>query len=155
MKKQGLVWMLGLWAAVAQAGDGLEAKDGWVRLVPPVSANSAAYFTLHNPSVRAVAIVAAESAVAQTVELHDVVHENGMMRMQKQDQVQIPAHASLAFQPGGQHVMLIGLKQPLQAGQAVSLTLRLADGAQLTVPLVVKADEGTADHGGHQHHAGH
>ncbi len=153
MKIETVLRVVVLWLVAGFAwADDMVVTDGWVRLVPPVSQNSAAYFTLQNSSDKAVDILSASSDVADVVELHNVIHANGVMSMQKQDKVTVPAQQKLAFKPGSYHVMLIGLKKPLQENQAVNLTLQLAGGATLTVPLTVKAEAGNQGHDMHQHH---
>ena len=158
MKMISLLRVMLLWAvATGVWAEGLAVTDGWVRLVPPVSENSAAYFTLHNKSDQPLEILSASSEVARVVELHNVIHEGGLMSMQKQDKVTVPAQKSLEFKPGSYHVMLIGLKQPLQENQAVTLTLHLAGGATTQVALTVKAEagkpaQGDADMHHHHHH---
>lgn len=143
-------------AAVAWAGSAVEVTDGWVRWVPPVSENSAAYFTLHNPTDKPLELVSASSDVARAVELHNVIKTGDLMSMQKQEKIGISAHQTLQFQPGSYHVMLIGLKKPLEENQSVSLTLHFADGATAPVPLTVRKDaggkSGTDEHQHHHHH---
>ena len=155
LKKMLSVVLLWTVAAIAWADSGMEVKDGWVRWVPPVSENSAAYFTLHNSSDHALDILSASSDVARAVELHNVIKTGDLMQMQMQmqDKVVVPAQQSLSFQPGSYHVMLIGLHKPLEENQPVSLTLHFADGKSLQVPLTVRKDAGSSAGGDeHQHH---
>ena len=148
-----VLWSLAGWG---WADTALEAKEGWVRWVPPVSQNSAAYFTLHNHGDKTATLVSASSDVAAAVEIHNVVKQGEVMSMQKQDKVEVGSHKSVQFQPGAYHVMLIGLKKPLLEREAVILTLHFADGASLNVPLTVSKDPGQsgndADHQHHHHH---
>lgn len=155
LKKILAVLSLWMFVAVAWADSAVEVKDGWVRWVPPVSENSAAYFTLHNTSDKALDILSVSSDVARAVELHNVIKTGDLMQMQKQDKVVVPAHQSLQFQPGSYHVMLIGLKKPLEENQSVSLTLHFADGTTAPVSLTVRKDAGGksgADEHQHHHH---
>jgi copper(I)-binding protein len=75
--------------------------------------------------------------VANVVELHTHIHDEGVMRMRKIEQIELPAGATTLLEPGGLHVMLIDLKQPLQDGSRIDLTLEYADGSmqQIEVPV--------------------
>lgn len=125
-------------ASWTQTPSPLSVEDGWVRLMPPVAPNSAAYFKLNNQGKSAVDLVAVESDVAGVLELHTIVEEGELRRMQQLQKVTVPAQGSVQFKPGSYHVMLIGLKQPLQENQMVPLTLRFASGESLAVELQVK-----------------
>ena len=154
MKRVLLATVLSVCAAWAQAESLLVVTDGWVRWVPPVTGNSAAYFTLQNKGKTAVDLVAAESAVAKAVELHTVVQEGELMQMKPLEKIAVPAGESVVFKPGSHHVMLIGLKEPLQENQKVALTLRFSNGESLPVDLVVK-NPVEQDHSGHHEHHHH
>lgn len=148
---------LGLLAGMAQAENLLSVSDGWVRWVPPVTGNSAAYFRLHNEGKKAVELVSVESPVAKAVEMHTTLDENGLSQMKLLGKIAIPAGDSVEFNPGGNHLMLIGLKAPLQEKQAVNFTLHFADGETLQMSLPVQnplADKQAAphDHSSHHHH---
>lgn len=142
-----LVLLVGGCASWTQTQSPLSVEDGWVRLMPPVAPNSAAYFTLKNQSKTAVDLVAVESDVAGVLELHTIVEEGGLRRMQQLQKVTVPAQGHIQFKPGSYHVMLIGLKQPLQENQKVPLTLRFASGESLTVEL--KVQEPASEQNGH------
>lgn len=133
------------------------AAPAWVRLPPPNLSVTAAYMTLSNSGDDDLAIVHAESPVAGTVELHEHRQDAaGVMRMRQVTALPLPAGGSLAMEPGGLHLMLIGLHQPLTEGESVPVTLHLADGRTLdTAAEVRRAPPAHADqqhHQGHQHH---
>lgn len=151
MKTIGLALVLSVMTGWVHADSKLSVEDGWVRWVPPVSGNSAAYFKLSNNGSTPVDLVAVESAVAKAVELHTVEKSGELMQMKQLDRITVLAGGSVIFQPGSYHVMLIGLKEPLQEKQNVAMTLRFSDGETLPVLLPVKQDgEGQNDH--HHHH---
>ena len=112
--------------------------DAYVRATPPGAMNSAAFMTLHNHSASEKALVSAETTAAKVVELHNHVNENGVMKMrQVAGGIKLPAHGMVTLQPGGLHVMLMGLVQDLKEGNAITLTLHFDDGSSqgLTVPV--------------------
>lgn len=152
MKRVSLALLLSVVAGFAQAESLLSVKAGWVRWVPPVSHNSAAYFTIENKGEKPVDLLAIDSAVAANVELHTVEKDGDVMAMKKLDKVTIPAGESVEFKPGGNHVMLIGLKQPLQKTQSVDMTLKFSNSESLSSSLpVTDGDEG-GEHHHHHHH---
>ncbi|MCP8689916.1 copper chaperone PCu(A)C [Marinobacterium sedimentorum] len=127
----------------------VQAQDGYVRAVPPGHSISAAYLTLRNNSTSAVQLDSARTDSAGTTELHQSRQQDGVMRMRAAQQVEIPAGAEYRLQPGGDHLMLIDLKQPLNAGDEVRLQLNFSDGQQLQLTLPVRSpmdamDEATA-----------
>ncbi len=136
----------GAGAVVAETG-GLAAVGPWVRAAivpegsdapdaPPV--NSAAYLVLRNAGEADDAIVAVETDVAETVELHTVTMAEGVMRMRQVESIPVPAAGEAVLEPGGYHVMLIGITRPLEEGDTVPLTLRLESGAvlELSAPVL-------------------
>lgn len=129
---------LALLSTAAFAGDAADITvDGaFVRLMPVSQTTTAAYLTINNAGA-AKKLVKADSNVANAVELHNHVHENGVMKMRQVKDIEVPAKGKATLQPGGLHIMLIGLKAPLQDGQKVPLTLTFDDGntKQLDVPV--------------------
>lgn len=125
------------------------------------AANGAVFLTLHNPNAEADRLTGASSAVAATVELHEsAIDENGVMRMNRLDGIDIPAGGNVTLAPGGYHIMLIGLNAPLQAGVPFDVTLDFEKAEDVTLSVNVVAPVAVApseeDHSGHDHsHEGH
>lgn len=113
-------------------------SEARVRLMPPGSPATGAFLTLTNTGDAPAAVVSAESTAAKTVELHTHVQEDGMMKMRQIPRIDVPAHGETVLQPGGLHVMLIGLTAPLHKGGTVPLTLVFEDGSRFdaTAPVV-------------------
>ncbi|MCP4596258.1 copper chaperone PCu(A)C [Neptuniibacter sp.] len=134
----------------------VSVEDAYARAVPPGQMITASFMTLKNTDDNEVALVAAESSAAKAVELHNHINQDGVMKMRKVEQINVPAAGSTVLKPGGLHVMLIGLHNDLTEGQEIDLTLKFSDGSTqtLTVP-VKKAMDGMKGHshgGGHHHH---
>ena len=124
------------------AGPGtITVGDAYARAVPPGQPNSAVFMTLTNPSDTPRALVSAQSPAAKTVELHTHVNEGGMMRMRRIERIEVPARGSVKLEPGGLHVMLIGLNDDLAPGSTVDLTLSFDDGNQVEVKAPVRTIE--------------
>ncbi|MES9991978.1 MAG: copper chaperone PCu(A)C [Candidatus Thiodiazotropha sp.] len=151
----GLLLMAICQAAVAgSVADGIMVDDPYVRAVPPGQPNSASFMVLHNKGDEGSALTAASSPAAEVVELHTHTMEDGMMRMRKVEKIDLPAGEAVSLQPGGLHVMLIGLKQQLAPDQNVPITLMFEDGSSVQVDapvrkLQMKMKQG--DHKGHMH----
>lgn len=109
-----------------------------VRLLPPGQPNTAAFMVLRNTGCRDLALIGAESAVSSAVELHDHEMVDGMMRMREVGQIDLPAGTRTALEPGGLHVMLIDLHEPLRAGQRVPITLVFDDAPRLELHAPVR-----------------
>jgi copper(I)-binding protein len=81
---------------------------------------------------------AAASPVAATVELHTHTNNNGVMEMRQVPQIDVPAKGRTELKPGGFHIMLIGLKQDMKAGEKAVLTLTFEDGSTTTVDAPIQ-----------------
>lgn len=139
--RPSLVALALLTALTASAGaqrSSVKAEDAWVRQPAPSRDVTAAYLVLVNDSDDAVRVVAGESTMAKTVELHEMAMDGSMMRMRQVKEIAVPPKSRVELKPGGLHVMLFGLKQPLKAGDLVPLTLTLADGNKLSFEATVR-----------------
>ena len=116
---------------------GVKVIDPNVRAVPPNAPASAAFMGLVAGS-DGVALVKAYSDVAKTVELHTHVHDNGVMRMRPVEKIPLQKGEEVRLQPGGYHIMLIGLKRPLKPGDNVEIELRFSDGSKQKISAPVR-----------------
>lgn len=121
-----------LWAAEVQV------TDPYARAVPTGQPNSAAFMQLENQSDEGVTLTGASSDVAEVVELHTHIQDQGVMRMRRIDGIELPPHQMVSLQPGGLHVMLIGLNRGLAEGEQISLTLSFSDGSEQSLSLPVR-----------------
>lgn len=124
--------------------------NGYVRAMPPSVPNSAAYFTLmnHGPSVN---LVGVDVAFANEAQLHTVLEENGIVKMRQVPTFELPQDGTLTLGESGEHVMLLGLNQPLVSGDSVELILKFDDGSKLPISLKV-SKQAIAKMDGHEHH---
>ena len=72
-------------------------------------------------------LTAVESPVAGSVEIHAMKLENDIMKMRPVSKLDLPAGKAVELEPGGYHVMLMDLKQPLKKGEAIPIVLRFED----------------------------
>jgi copper(I)-binding protein len=129
-----LTYLLITNSAVGQTGQ-LEIKTPWARATPGHAENGAAYLTIVSPT--ADRLTAASSPVAKKAELHTMSMEGGVMSMRPLAAIDIPAGQTVTLSPGGMHIMLLGLTQPLRQGQSFPLTLSFdhAGPRQVTVMI--------------------
>lgn len=118
----------------------VEAVDGYVRLLPPGSPNTAAFMVLKNDGDKPVTLTAASSPDAGRAEMHTHLHENGVMKMRQVDGIEIPAKGEVALKPGSLHIMLFEVRALSQA-TPFPLTLTLSDGQTISLSLPVKPVE--------------
>lgn len=130
--------LLGAAGAAQAAAAALRFESPWLRATPAGASVGAGYASLNNDGDAPRVIVRIESAVAAQVQIHSMSHQHGMMQMREKPSLAVPAHGSAVLQPGADHLMLLGLKQPLLAGQTVSLEFVFDDGGRQRVDFVVR-----------------
>jgi copper(I)-binding protein len=118
----------------------------YARGTAPGQPNGGAYLRLENRGAED-RLVSARAEVCRQVELHTSRMEGDVMRMRQVDAIDIPANKAVVLQPGGMHLMLVGLKAPLKEGDRFPLTLKFEKAGVLTVDVVVQAaDAGPSAH---------
>jgi copper(I)-binding protein len=115
----------------------LVAQNAWVRATPGADV-AAAYLTLRNVSPNAVTVTGVESPIAGHAMIHETTVQGGQSRMRPHEQLVVAPGMTVKFEPGGLHVMLHDLKQPLTVGQTVPLVITLAGGGTLKVTATVR-----------------
>ncbi|MDG4597945.1 MAG: copper chaperone PCu(A)C [Candidatus Contendobacter sp.] len=132
----------------------IKVEEPWARESPPTVTNGAAYMTLVNTGKEADRLVGASGEVSATVELHTHLMEDGVMKMRPIKAIEVNPGEPAVLRPGGLHIMLIGLKKPLVAGQTFPLRLRFEKAGEMPVEVKVRKMElgGGSEHSGHQVH---
>lgn len=131
-------FVLSIASIAAVFGADVEIDGAYARASIPNVPNSAAFFVIKNNSDKDIAITSANSDIAEKNELHTHIKENQMMKMMKIEKLVVPAKSSLELKSGGDHVMLIGLKKELKAGDEISLELSFSDGDKKSIKVPVK-----------------
>ena len=134
-------------AAAAQTGQ-IEVKDAWARATPGKAENGAAYLTIISPAPDRLVSVATPEA--KQAGLHTMTMEGTVMKMRPLAGIDVPANQPVTLKPGGTHIMLEGLKEPLQAGKSFPLTLTFEKAGQRQVDVAVEkvGAMGPAGHAG-------
>ena len=105
------------WSAQAQ----VTVKDAWVRATVPQQHSSGVFLQI--ASVGDARLVQVTSPLAEVAELHQMKMDGDIMRMSAVTGIDLPAGKTVALSSGGYHIMMLGLKQQLKAGDSVPLTL--------------------------------
>ena len=135
------------WAACALGAppvSAVQVRDAWIRWLPG-NLPAGGYVTLVNTSDQPIRLVAASCPDYGVVSLHRSRIVAGTSRMEPVDQITIAAHSSLQFANQGYHLMLERPIKALQPGDRVSVTLRFAGTAALTVPFELRRPDASAD----------
>lgn len=123
MYRVPLAVLLSITLASPVLADALKVEAPWMRATAPGQKVAAGFMTLTAGS--AMTLVGGSSPTCGHVELHYMKMENGVMEMREMQEIPLPAGQAVHLEPGGLHVMCIGLKKPVVAGQKVPLTLHL------------------------------
>lgn len=139
----------------AQAAGPTTVVDPWVRPALAGQGATGGYLKLTAP--QALKLVGARSPVAGVVEVHEMKLDKGVMTMRALPFLALPAGQEVVLKPGGHHLMLMQLKQPLKAGETVPITLLLEDAAgrrqEQAIQAAVRGAAPAAEAGhGHHHH---
>ena len=116
----------------------LVIRDGWVQEGPASQKITAAYIVIENHSQTDVALKGASTSAADVIELHKMELTDGLMKMRKIDSINVPAGGKVELKPGGYHLMVIGLRQPLKEGDTVSMTLEFSNDQRQSIDIPVK-----------------
>ena len=126
--------------------------NGSIPQLPPGMSVMAGYIKLQNPNKVPVLITSLSSTLFNRVEIHKTISKNGMLSMQKQNTLIIPANGSVILKPGGLHLMLIGPKRPLRLNETVIILIKTKRAYNAKLKFVVKSSTGNADAHKHHHH---
>jgi protein SCO1 len=130
-------------AADSASSGSIQVVGAWSRATAPGASVGVVYFEVIN-SGPADTLLTIESPAAQRAEMHATAGVGGIMKMRQVPSVDIPAGGRLAFQPGGLHAMLIGIKQPLKEGGRLPLTLVFRRAGNLRIEAAIQG-LGTTD----------
>ena len=116
------LWLLPLAAIAAPT---VAVQEAWARATLPGQDVGAAYLTLQ--SAEDATLTGIASPAADSIEIHTMSLHNGVMKMRRLKTLPLPAGKAVKLAPGGAHLMLFDLKQPLKAGEQLTLHLQFAD----------------------------
>lgn len=131
----------------------------WSRATPGGAPVAGGYLTITNEGSQPDRLIGGSVTVAERFEVHTMEIVDGVMRMAPVDgSLEIPPGETVTLAPGGLHAMMMGLRRPLVAGDAVSGTLVFEHAGEVAIIYAVAplgAREAPAAHSGHGSHAHH
>ena len=117
----------------------VRASDPWARATSKLARTGAVYIkNIHNKGKNAVKITGFSANIAQKVQLHNTVVENGVAKMQHIEFLEIGPNKSVQFNPGGLHIMLMGLKRPLEKNSQFPLIIKFEKLGNLEIMVDIK-----------------
>ncbi len=121
-----------------QVGD-ITVHAPWSQTLPPSAPTLAAYFVISNHGTFADRLLSVDTPIADTAELHQHLHQDGMMKMQQIDSLLINPEQDAVFEPMGYHVMLVNPHDdaPRGEGEHFALTLHFEKAGDVTVDVVI------------------
>jgi len=143
-------------STAAIAKDSVSIENAWIRPTSPGQDVGAAYMTF--TSKQDVTLIRTTSDATESVEIHSMSMQNGVMKMRMLESLAIKAGKPYKLEPGGFHLMLFDLKKPLTAGQYVNFELTFRSGntefkQQIKAPVKAPdSTESSSDDHGHHHH---
>ena len=138
----------------AQSVGDITVSGSWIRASAPKQVNGAGYAAIQNKSAQADRLISATADVAERVELHTIINENGVAQMRQVTGIDVPAGGTVKLQPGGFHIMFVKLKQPFEQGKTVPIKLMFERAGVVIVnfevkPITYNPNGGSTGHGGH------
>jgi copper(I)-binding protein len=131
----------------ASAFGQVKVEGAWVRPTVAGQQGGGGFVTLTSPV--ADRLLGGSTPAAERFELHSMTMKGDVMEMRQVPAIELPAGRAVKLEPGGLHVMFIGLKQPLAAGSKLPVTLRFEKAGEVKVEFAIAA---RAPAGSHQHH---
>ena len=159
MFSQSLVSRIAVAATLLVAGAAhaqVTVQDAWVRATVAQQKATGAFMRLE--SAQDTKLVGASSPLTATVEVHEMLMQDNVMKMREVPAIEVPAGKPVDLKPGGYHIMLMKLAQQVKAGDDIPLALVFEDkdGKRTTVNVQAPAralnrTPAPHDHGGHKH----
>lgn len=152
MNRRNMMLLCGLSALTALSGlpvssqsaetESLIVSDAFVRATPKASKVGAGYATIRSTG-QADRLVAFRSPVSTRPELHTHINDGGIMRMRQVEAIEVPAGGEVVLQPGGLHMMFMGLSAPLVEGETVEVVLVFEKAGEIAMTMPVKGMRAT------------
>ncbi len=132
-------------------------QTAWARATPGPATNGAVYVTIKNSGHHDDHLIKAQSEISERTALHTHIMDNGIAKMRHVEAITIPKMGAAQLKPGGDHIMLMGLKRPLKKGDSITLSLTFKKAGIRNVTVAVKkvGAMGGNDHSPMKHGGGH
>lgn len=131
--------------------DGIMVEQPWARATAGPAKAGAAYMTLVNHGGATDRLLGAKSDLAARTEIHTHLMENGVMKMRQVEGIEVAPGTPTVLQPGGLHIMFMGLKAPFKEGQELPLTLVFEKAGEVPVTFTVQGVGASQPKHNHDH----
>ena len=155
------VFCLAIPFGLAASASGFSVENAYMRAMPPGRTATAAYLSVTNKHDKACSIIGGSTAIAAKLEIHQQLMSDGMMKMRPVTTLTVAAGETLLLQPGGFHLMLLGIDAELVPGETHGVSLQTEDCGAIEITAEVRSlfnrsapAENTHDHSMHDH-SGH
>ena len=126
-------------AMAGMSGD-IAIESAWTRATPPNAQVAGGFLAINNRGTADDRLLGGSSPVAERIEVHEMTMDGDVMKMRPlQDGLTVPAGGSVELKPGGYHLMMTGLKQPLKQGETIDVALEFAHAGTVGVTFSVEA----------------
>lgn len=105
----------------------LEVLNAKIKLLPPSSKTTVMFLTFKNDGNSDQKVLNVKSSISDDIELHNMIMENGMMKMRATNEILVPKNSSVELKPGGLHVMIFNLKAPLKENEQHEFSIELSN----------------------------
>jgi copper(I)-binding protein len=134
----GVIAVLAL-GSCSSDSETITVDGAWARTSPMNTELGAVYMNITAAEDDALVSATVDSSVAMSASVHETtMNADGTMAMQEVEKVALPAGTAVSFEPGGYHIMLMGLNQPLSLGDTVTVTLTFESGESVSVDAEVR-----------------
>ncbi len=117
---------------------GIKISQPWTRATPGAVKVGGAYMTITNTGLQPDRLLGGSTPIADVVEIHEMAMSGNVMKMRRLPRgLEIGPGKTVKLKPGGYHVMLIGLKQPIKQGDPVKGTLRFERAGPVAIEFQV------------------
>jgi len=125
------------WSHSQEKGD-IHVRHPWSRATPPGAKVAVGYMEIRNAGSQPDRLLSATTAVAQRVEMHVTQRDGEVMKMRQVKAFEIPPRERFVLRPGGPHLMLVDLVQPLKKGERFPMKLRFERAGELEIEVEVQ-----------------
>ncbi len=134
-----IIVLLSACAPDAGVSKGVTLADAVMPAMPPGQTVATIYFRLENNTSQALVVNHLQAPISDHIEVHRNFYEDGMMKMREVSHLRIAAGSKLLFEPGGYHLMVFGIAEPLNSGDQFPLTIEFEGGVSTETVVEVKA----------------
>lgn len=118
----------------------IKVENSFVKIVPTASKQTAIFMDIKNTSDKEITLVKATTTLSDATELHTHMKKDGMMKMMHVKDIKIPAKSTLHLKPGGYHIMVFNLKNPITKDTKADVTLEFSNGKKMTIKNIMGQD---------------